>query len=734
MLMGRLQDGGCYNGSMKNTYKDIFIRQTFTLFNLVNLILALLILWTGSYQNLFFVGTVVTNWLIGMVQEVKARHTLNKLALLHQNTYIRLEKGREVSVLLSDIRPGDRLLLKGGDQVPCDGVLESGQLDLDESLLTGESGLVVRKAGDPVLSGTLADSGQAVLKVEKAGEDTYVARMKERAMDHKRYPSQLRDAVNTIIKFCTLAIFPMGILLMVRAYLSSGSLKEAILHSAAALIGMIPEGLVVLASITLALAVMRLARQDVLAQELYCPENLARTDILCLDKTGTLTTGKMRVDQVVPVHTSRKRLEEIVTRLFSAVGDRNLTAEAVRKRFGTVRVDAEDIVPFSSRTRFCRARIDGHVYAAGAVQALASAQASKAQAYASRGLRVLAMTEDGQFLGFLVLSDQLKPDARKTLDYFRAQSVELCVISGDDPATVGWVAHEAGIEGTPVNMAGVSEKEIPELVKKYRIFGRTDPEQKAAMVKALQGQGHTVAMTGDGVNDVLALKQADCSIAMGSGSQAARTVASLILLNDQFDDLPEIVLQGRRAINNVQRTASLFLVKTMFSFGLALCTILFFGTYPFQPVQLTLISALATGIPSFVLTLEPNDRRVKGKFLSNVLMRAVPGALNLVLFIMIGWLFFRQGADEGQFGTICTVLAGVNALAVLTMVCRPMTRLRAVLVAGMSAGFAAAIVCLPGLLLLEPLTTYQMWVTGGLCVLEPFVLLWLERMAVRRVQ
>lgn len=715
--------GACYNGGMRRGYRDIFVRQTFTLFNLVNVVLALLIFWTGSYQNLFFIGTLVTNWLIGIVQEVRSRRTLDKLALMHQNTYVKLDHGKKVTITLDAVKAGDELLIGGGDQVPCDGVLVSGEVYVDESLLTGESDLLVRQASDFLRSGTFVESGHGVLRAEQAGENTYVADLERRALDHKKYPSQLRDAIQTIIKFCTIAIFPMGILLFVRGYGSTGSLRQAILHMAAALIGMIPQGLVVLASVALAIASVKLAREHVLVQELYCSENLARTDILCLDKTGTITTGNMRVEAVMPEGMDAVEFGDMVGRLFAAVDDNNATARAIKKKFPcTEAVRAEGVVPFSSRTRYVQATIDGHIYRAGATEKIAPEKEKDAQKYAAEGLRVLSVSVDGRFAGFVLFGSELRADVKQTLKYFKEQGVQLCVISGDDPATVAWAAHEAGIEGRAVNMAGVTDDEIPELMKSFRIFGRTDPSQKAAMVKALQGQGHTVAMTGDGVNDVLALKQADCSIAMGSGSQAARTVASLVLLNDQFDDLPSIVLQGRRAINNIQRTSSLFLVKTMFSFALALLTILLFGTYPFQPVQLTLISALTAGIPSFVLTLEPNDKQVTGNFLSNVLRQAVPGAVNVVGAILIAWIVLHNYGNQNQFSTVCTVLAGVNALSVLVMVCRPMTKIRLLLTIGMTAGFFAGIFFFRNILLLVPLEGMYLWTTIILCTLEPFTL------------
>lgn len=749
---------------MTHSYWDIVRRQTFTLFNAVNLVLALLIAWTGAWQNMFFVGTVLTNWLIGMIQEIRARRTLNQLALLHQDTY-HLADGRTMT--RDALEPGMVVVLEQGDQVPCDGTVTSGFGEVDESQQTGESEEVQRTAGDRLLSGMTIISGRLELRADATGDNTRAAKLMHEARSHKKFRSPLRDAIDTIVRFCTIAIIPCGVLLFVRSvYATQVPVKQAINSMAAALIGMIPEGLVVLTSIALAVASVKLAKEQVLVQQLYCSETLARTDVLCLDKTGTLTQGKMTLVKILtqPGWTEQD-VKQILAGLYAVLPDSNATAVAIRRgcegvpaRFFTV----QDMKPFASATKFSKVvtrqgtwcvgalsniladaqnqwAADGGAALAAASQQTSSAPSSAALAssapsastssadqalrtqgiWASRGYRVLALTLDGTPAALLLLQDPLKPDVRQTVGYFRKQGVDLKVISGDDPATVQAIANEAGITGKAVSMQHVGAQDIPVLMQTHSIFGRVTPDQKKAMVQALQVQGHVVAMTGDGVNDVLALKAADCSIAMGSGSQAARAVSSMILLNNQFDDLPGIVVQGRRVINNIQRTASLFLVKTLFSFGLTLLTLVFFRVYPFEPVQLSVISALATGIPSFVLTLEPNDSRVQGSFLKNVLSRAVPGAFNVLILVTIARLLLGTRA---QFSTMATLVAGINALWVLFFVCQPMTRIRAALVAFMAAGFVIAVLFFGKLMFLVPLDLWQLVFVIAAAVAIPFVL------------
>lgn len=741
---------------MTHSYWDIVRRQTFTLFNAVNLVLALLIAWTGAWQNMFFVGTVLTNWLIGMIQEIRARRTLNQLALLHQDTY-HLADGRTVT--RDALEPGMVVVLEQGDQVPCDGTVISGFGEVDESQQTGESEEVQRTAGDRLLSGMTIISGRLELKADATGDNTRAAKLMHEARSHKKFRSPLRDAIDTIVRFCTIAIIPCGVLLFVRSvYATQVPVKQAINSMAAALIGMIPEGLVVLTSIALAVASVKLAKEQVLVQQLYCSETLARTDVLCLDKTGTLTQGKMTLVKILtqPGWTEQD-VKQILAGLYAVLPDSNATAVAIRRgcegvpaRFFTV----QDMKPFASATKFSKVvtrqgtwcvgalsniladaqnqwAADGGSAAASPSQATPSASSEAAlpasadqalrtqEIWASRGYRVLALTLDGTPAALLLLQDPLKPDVRQTVGYFRKQGVDLKVISGDDPATVQAIANEAGITGKAVSMQHVGAQDIPVLMQTHSIFGRVTPDQKKAMVQALQVQGHVVAMTGDGVNDVLALKAADCSIAMGSGSQAARAVSSMILLNNQFDDLPGIVVQGRRVINNIQRTASLFLVKTLFSFGLTLLTLVFFRVYPFEPVQLSVISALATGIPSFVLTLEPNDSRVQGSFLKNVLSRAVPGAFNVLILVTIARLL---PGTRAQFSTMATLVAGINALWVLFFVCQPMTRIRAALVAFMAAGFVIAVLFFGKLMFLVPLDLWQLVFVIAAAVAIPFVL------------
>lgn len=714
---------------MKHPYWAIFRRQTFTLFNLVNLVLALLIASTGAWQNLFFTGTVLTNWIIGMVQEIRARKALDKLALLHQDVYRTPQGG---TITRSALKPGDQFVLEQGDQVPCDCTILTGQADCDESLQTGESEEITRGPGDILYSGTSLTAGRLVVRADKTGEDTFAAGLMRQARADKQFKSPLRDAIGLIVRVCTIAIVPCGIALYIRSvYVSHVPMDQAINSMAAALIGMIPQGLVVLTSIALALASMKLAKEQVLVQQLYCSETLARTDVLCLDKTGTLTQARMTLTRIVPAPGwTQEQVRQVLAGLYQVLPDSNATARAIRdacKDVTPCTFQVKEVMPFTSDTKYSGVLTTRGLWKTGAPSYLM--QETEAQArWAARGFRVLALTLDDAPVADLLLQDPLKPDVQQTVTYFYRQDVQLKVISGDDPATVQAIANEAGISGSAVSMQSVPDDEIPALMRTHAIFGRVKPEQKKLMVQALQQQGHIVAMTGDGVNDVPALKAADCSIAMGGGSQAARAVSSMILLNDQFDDLPAIVVQGRRVINNIQRSASLFLVKTLFSFGLTVLTLVLLKVYPFEPVQLTLISALATGIPGFVLTLEPNEARVKGDFLRNVLSRALPGACNVLVLVLAAWLV---GGTHGQFSTMCTILAGVNALSVLYFVCLPMTRIRLALVILMTVCFAGGCLLFRDLLYLVPLTGMQWGFTAALAIACPFVLGGLMKLVAR---
>ena len=691
-----------FRNTKTKTYSKIVKEHIFTWFNGINFALALLVLYTGSYKNMLFLGVVLSNIVIGMVQEIRSKKILDKISIIHQPLASVLREGHESKIPMEDIVLHDIVILRSGDQISVDGICVEGSIECDESALSGESLAIEKNIQDSILSGSFVVSGQAKMQVTHVGEQTYVHSILKEAKRTKRYPSQLRDAIQSIIKISSMILLPIGTLLFLKTYfVSHQSLSDTILSIVAAVIGMIPEGLVILTSIALTVGSIKLAKKHVLVQELYCIETLARVDTLCCDKTGTITQGKMKVVRMDCYQGSAKQNRELLAAMYQALSDNNSTATAIRLFAGVApKKTILDKTPFSSAHKYSSVTFEEGTYYAGAYSFICK-QADPAiekqiETYASQGMRVIAfMKEKEELLALLCIQDVLRPDIRSIFNYFKKQDVHVKIISGDDAITVAAIAKKAGIEGKYLDMSKANLDHIEELVETYSIFGRVKPEQKKQMVEALKANGHTVAMTGDGVNDVMALKEADCSIAMGSGAQAAQNIASLILLKDQFNTLPSILKEGRCVINNIQRTASLFLVKTMFSVGLSFLTLFWLRQYPFEPIQLTLISSLATGIPSFILTLEPDERRVVGNFIKNVFSKALPGALCVVISVWVTSLFIPIfSMNHEEFSTICTILAGVNALWVLVRVCLPFTRLRKIMVLCMAGFFLFSILFL----------------------------------------
>lgn len=735
--------------SVSKTYIKILKEHVFTFFNMINVGLAVLVIFTGSYRNMLFMLVVIFNMIIGLIQEIRSKHKLDKLALVHQQKIHVLRDGTISRISVDQIVEDDILIIKSGDQVPCDGVLREGSIECDESMLTGESDAIEKFENDKILSGSIVISGQAKMQVITVGEDTYAHSILKHAKREKRYPSQLRDSIQTIIRYSTIILIPAGILLFLKQFLLDPShLNDAILSTVAAVVGMIPEGLVLLTSIALSVGVMKLAQKNVLVQELYCIETLARVDTLCLDKTGTITEGKMKVIQIDTDH-DISMIQQILANIFSSLQDDNSTAKAIREYVSNVEPTqiTKDIIPFSSTRKACGAVFQNTKYILGAYSFIIQKQdpkiKKKLSEYGNKGYRTLILARsnstdhqlygDFEVLAFILIQDVLRKDAHKILSYFKEQEVDLKIISGDDEKTVSALAKEAGVTGKSIDMTDVQD--VQQVIEDYAIFGRVTPEQKKEMIIALKEKGHTVAMTGDGVNDVMALKEADCSIAMGSGSEAAKKIASLVLLNDQFKALPSILHEGRCVINNIQRTSSLFLVKTLFSFGLSLLTLIWLSEYPFQPIQLTLISTLATGLPSFILTLEPNASKVEGNFLINVFSRALPGAICVVVSVALTSVLIPiLNANSEQFSTICTCIAGFNALCVLTGACIPFTRLRQLLVICMATIFAIAIFFFHSFFYIVYLDFTQIIFVLIVCFTIPFIQSFLNLWFKKRLQ
>ena len=736
---------------VSKTYGAIFLQHTFTFFNVVNFILFVLVMWTGSYKNATFIGLIAFNAVVGMFQEIRSKRMLDKLAILNQEKATVIRNGQSLVIPMDEVVLNDILVLKAGNQVPVDGVVVSGGCDVNESMLTGESDPIQKKDGDSIFAGCFVTAGSCRMQAAAVGDHTYMNSMLKQVRRSKRYPSQLRDSLDQIIKFCTWILVPMGVILFTKTYWGAGeTLNQSILATTASMVGMIPEGLIVLTSIALAVSTVKLAQKEVLIQELYCIETLARVDVLCLDKTGTLTKGDMRVNGILSKSEwNAGQIEQLLANMYASTEDDNPTAQAIREHVSKLPVQWKSDLnfPFSSSAKCSGIVYQKHTYYIGAYSFMVNhpdpAVVEEIEHYANKGIRVLALMEgpraeelkkgDYNLIALVLIEDILRPDAAATLEFFRNQGVQIKIISGDLPQTVAAIAKQAGLKGASVNMSKVTEEELPDVVSHYTIFGRVTPDQKREMIQALKKQGHTVAMTGDGVNDVMALKEADCSIAMGAGSQAAKSIASLVLLKNQFEALPSILNEGRRVINNIQRTASLFLVKTLFSVVLTLLTIVWLKRYPFEPIQLTLFSFVGVGLPAFLLTLEPNYSRVTGNFLINVLSRAVPGAISMITMVILAKLMCGLfPVSEEQFSTICTWLAGINALWVLKRVCFPLTAMRKGILVLVTAAFLVGMIFMRPIfsIVLLPALWVGMIVIAALLI--PWYLQWLQTMKWKR--
>ena len=685
----------------------ILSEHTFTLFNGVNLALAVLVLLTGQYRNMLFMCVVGANLLIGVVQEIRAKRMVDKLTILTQKEVTVVRAAGERSVAPSELVADDLVRLAHGDQVPADAVIVEGFVSMNESLLTGEAKPVSKGPGDELLSGSFVDAGSLLARVTRVGKEGYAARINAEAKYVKAVRSEIQATLRAIIRLGTIVLVPLGLGLFLRSVLmDGGSLEDAILTSVAAVIGMVPQGLVLLTSSVLAIATFRLGRRMVLVQQSYCVETLARVDTLCLDKTGTITTGEMEVASVVAA--PGEDVAVVASALATIAGaheaDANETARAILKHAAEKNVPRERAaraVPFSSARKYSGCVTEGGraLVMGAAAFVLRPARAGEADELArafDATERVLVVGEAGGFteegevtgevrlLGCVAIRDEIRPTAGDTMRYFLDQGVELRVISGDDPRTVSAIAARAGVPHAE-RFVDASTLATPEAldaaVDEARVFGRVTPQQKRELVRALHRRGRTVAMTGDGVNDVLALREADCSVAMASGSAAARNVSEIVLADNDFSHMPEVVAEGRRSINNLQRSASLFLVKTVFTAVLALVCIVM-PPYPFIPIQMSLLSTAVIGIPSFVLALEPNHELVRGNFLANVLARSLPASAAIVCALLAELLVGRAlGHSFGEISSVCTVLVACVGIALIWRISQPLTPLRAALLA-----------------------------------------------------
>lgn len=682
------------------TIKEIIESNTFTYFNLVFLIIAILLISVGSFRDLTFLPIIIANTLIGIIQEIRSKKVIDELTMLNARTANVLREDKIKEIPIDDLVLNDIVVFKSGDQICADAIVVEGSVCVNEALLTGEEEEIVKKEEDELLSGSYIVSGSCYAKLIHVGKDSYISNLTLEAKTIKREESsEIIRSLNKIVKLAGVVIIPIGFTLFLQQFVfGTETLKSSVQSMVASVIGMIPEGLFLLASVTLALSSMRLAKKKVLLHDMKSIETLARVDCLCVDKTGTITDGTMQVEKIEIAEDSKETIEDIKKHINDFVNNQendNITMKTLKEYFNKPRErKAKSVIGFSSEFKYSGVNFEDASYVLGAPEFVLREDITKynpiIESQASLGLRVLVFgkyegTIDGKQLkekvipyAFIMLSNPIRKNAKETFEYFKKQNVAIKVISGDNPLNVSHIAHVAGIENAE-NYCDASEltteEELENAILKYTIFGRVSPEQKRKFVTLLKKNGRTVAMTGDGVNDVLALKDADCGIAMASGSDAAMQVAELVLLESDFSKMPEIVLEGRQVVNNLQRSASLFLVKNIFSFLISVLAIFFQVKYPLQPSQVSLISMFTIGIPAFFLSQVPNKEVIKGRFLQNVLYKAVPGGLvgTLIVAAMVifGTIF---GASTSDISSASTILLAIIGLMVLMNISKPMDK------------------------------------------------------------
>ncbi|QQC74054.1 HAD-IC family P-type ATPase [Lactococcus garvieae] len=644
------------------TYGQIFASNLLTFFNLINIFLFILVLSVGSHRNALFIIVVAVNAGIGLYQEIKARRLLDKLSLLNTSKVKTFRQGKQVELKQEELVLDDIILLELGDQIPCDSQIIEGQVEVNEALLTGEADALTKKADAELFSGSFVTSGTAVARIIHVGKDNYIHQLAHEAQKIKKQKRMLRDSLAKVVRIVSFIMIPLGILLYLKLfYVIDTGHKQAVLGTVAALEGMFPQGLILLTSMALTLGVINLVKQKVLVQELHTIDALARVDVLCLDKTGTITTGEMKVEKIESLtEHSESHIARVMGNLLENLPDQNITAQALRKYFASLKdYNVSQVLPFSSERKCSAVEFTEGTFYLGAWQFLFpkgnAVLEQHAQKYAEKGYRVLVLACSKQALdrdrlpedltaeALIVISDILRDDAKQTLAYFKKQGVRCKIISGDDPVTVSAIAKAVSLPDAEQHVDASqikTEAELEFAVENFQIFGRVSPQQKKMMVQILKKQGHTVAMTGDGVNDILAFKEADCSIAMREGSEAAKQTANLILMDNNFSAMPYIVNEGRRVINNLTRTGSLLMVRMMFSIALTVLTLFAGNVYPFEPIQLTVLTAFFVGIPSFFLSFESDFSKVEGRFFRTLFERAFPVgfsiAVGAILIVTIG--------------------------------------------------------------------------------------------------
>lgn len=684
--------------SFKST-KEIIKGNTLTYFNMLFVVFAVLLTLVGSFRDLTFMVVIVANALIGIVQELNAKATLEKLTMLNAPRTKVLRDGKVRSVAAERLVLDDIVIFEPGNQISADAIVVDGEVSVNESLLTGESDEIIKRPGDPLMSGSFIVSGNCRAKLERVGQDSYISKLTLEAKASKDgEQSEMIRSINKLIKIIGVMIIPIGIILFIQQYIYlSSPLKDSVQSMVAAVIGMVPEGMYLLVSITLAVSTARLASKKVLVHDMRCIETLARVNVLCVDKTGTITENTMAVQDVIPLNKYKEEihgsLDELMSNFAFAMSKDNVTMAALKKYFVNASgIRAEKVLPFSSAYKYSAAQFGSTPYVLGAPEFILKEQyaeySDEIEQYSTKGYRVLVFgIYEGELTGkaltsatiplcLILLSNPIRKDAKETFEFFADQGVRIKVISGDNPVTVSNIAIKAGIENAEnyVDASTLADYDaIKRAVNRFTVFGRVTPEQKRMFVRALKETGNTVAMTGDGVNDVLALKDADCSVAMASGSDAAAQASQLVLLESDFARMPDVVMEGRQVVNNLERSGSLFLVKNIFSLIMSLFSIIFSISYPLEPSQLTLISMFTIGVPAFLLSQIPDTNMIKGHFMSNILLKALPGGLTDAIIVgaivLFGYTFNISSID---ISTASTFLLSIVGFMIVYQISKPM--------------------------------------------------------------
>lgn len=688
-----------------------------TVFNLLNVIIAVALALVHAWSNLFFIFIIIVNTLIGIYQEIKAKKLVEKLSLLSMPVAHVLRDGRELEVHPDSVEKGDVLLLESGNVICADSRVLSGSAEINESVLTGESRPVLKRAGDDLLSGSSVISGKCRAEVIHTGEENYAAKLVSEVKKYKSANSELMSSMKKVTRITSFFIVPLGIIAFLEALLVRNmTIADAVISSSAGLLGMLPKGLVLLMSVGLAIGVIRLSKKNVLVQELYSLENLAHCDVLCLDKTGTLTVGHMEVEQVIPLGCDKARAQQLLASYVSASEDNNATFCALKEYCAHAAPQrAFAGVPFSSARKWSSVTLEnGEYLVLGAYERLGlkgdmplqfREQMQQGKRVLFAGITRQKPQADGELCAVepaaaVIIADPLRKNAKDTIAYFERQGVEVKVISGDDPVTASAVAARAGIKNAQrcIDLSNAAPEDVKNAADKYTVFGRVSPEQKKLLVTALQEKGHSVGMTGDGVNDLLAMKQADCSVAIGQGSDAARQTAQLVLLDSDFAVLKDVISEGRRVVNNITKSAGVFFIKTLYSVFITLWCVIFNLPFPFIPIQITLIDLVIEGFPSFFMSLERNDKPVRSKFLPSAIGAALPNAVAVtVCCIVLTMAGSSLGIEQSQTGLVTYLTLGAISVMGVVKASLPFNWLRGGLCAVSALGYVGAVAILPNL-------------------------------------